>query len=255
MGVSWFKTKSARSPFQPQAFYLYPMASSGGTPACLVYTQTAGYRHGSIPKGIAAIRRLGREHGFAVVATEDPGRIRPDFLENFTALAFLNTSGNVLDAPGRRAVRAFIEAGNGFAGIHAACDTGYDWPWYRTLVGAWFRSHPLQQSAVVRVEDARHPSTRGLPRRWRRWDEWYDFRDNPREHVRVLAALDEGSYRGGTMGSDHPIVWCHENAGGRSWYTGCGHTQRSFADPVYLGHLLGGLRWVLGLEREADRGS
>ena len=109
-------------------------------PALLVYTQTAGFRHGSIPKAVAAIRKLGRERGFAVVATEDPGRIRPDFLEAFDALAFVNTSGNILDAEGRRAVRAFVEAGGGFAGIHAACDTGYDWPWYGALVGAWFGS-------------------------------------------------------------------------------------------------------------------
>src|SRR4051812_48050025 len=122
------------------------MASHGGvpanlatpsSPACLVFTQTAGYRHGCIPKGIAALRKLGRLHGFAVVATEDPERIRADFLEPFTAVVFLNTSGNVLDPQGREALHAFVEAGGGFAGIHAACDTGYDWPWYETLVGAW----------------------------------------------------------------------------------------------------------------------
>ncbi|MDQ3001624.1 MAG: ThuA domain-containing protein [Fibrobacterota bacterium] len=224
------------------------MSRPGVTPACLVFTQTAGYRHGCIPKGIAAVRRLGREHGFAVVATEDPERIRPDFLENFTAVAFLNTSGNVLDAPGREALQAFVEQGGGFAGIHAACDTGYDWPWYLTLVGAYFLSHPLQQKGVVRIEDREHASTQGMPDRWSRWDEWYDFRENPRGKVRVLATLDESTYRGGKMGTDHPIVWCHENAGGRSWYTGCGHTQRSFSDPVYLNHLLGGLRYAMKLD-------
>jgi type 1 glutamine amidotransferase len=63
----------------------------------------------------------------------------------------------------------------------------------------------------------------------------------------VLAALDETTYRGGGMGGDHPIVWCHENAGGRSWYTGLGHTSACFSDPLYLSHLRGGLRWALGL--------
>ena len=32
----------------------------------LVFTKTTGFRHDSIPAGIAAIRRLGREHGFSV---------------------------------------------------------------------------------------------------------------------------------------------------------------------------------------------
>jgi type 1 glutamine amidotransferase len=215
--------------------------------ALLVYTRTAGYRHASIPTALAALRRLGRENGFAVAATEDPGLIRPEFLEAFGALAFVNTSGEVLDPAGRKAVRAFVEAGGGFAGVHAACDTAYDWPWYGILVGARFRAHPRQQNAVVRIEDRRHPSTRGLPARWRRWDEWYDYRANPRPRVRVLATLDETTYRGGGMGDDHPIVWCHENAGGRSWYTGLGHTSACFSDPLCLSHLRGGLRWALGL--------
>lgn len=216
-------------------------------PALLVYTQTAGYRHGSIPKALAAIRRLGRENGFAVAATEDPMRIRPDFLCAFDAVAFVNTSGNVLDFEGRAALQDFVEKGGGFAGVHAACDTGYDWPWYGALAGAWFLAHPLQQNAIVRIEDGAHPSTSGLPAAWKRWDEWYDYRVNPRPKVRVLATLDESTYKGGKMGADHPIVWCHENAGGRSWYTGLGHTGRCFSDPLYLAHLLGGIRWALGL--------
>lgn len=216
-------------------------------PALLVYTQTAGYRHASIPKAIAAIRRLGRENGFAVSATEDPMALRPDFLKGFAALAFVNTSGNVLDFEGRAAVQAFVEGGGGFAGVHAACDTGYDWPWYGSLVGAWFQAHPVQQNAMVRIEDGAHPSTRGLPERWKRWDEWYDYRANPRPKVRVLATLDEATYRGGKMGEDHPIVWCHEAAGGRSWYTGLGHTGRAFSDPLYLAHVRGGLMWAMGL--------
>ena len=123
-------------------------------PAVLVYTQTAGYRHVCIPKALSALRRLGRENGFAVEATEDPMRIRGDVLEGFGAIAFVNTSGNVLDFEGREAMQAFVEGGGGFAGVHAACDTGYDWPWYGGLVGAWFLSHPLQrQNAIVRIED------------------------------------------------------------------------------------------------------
>jgi type 1 glutamine amidotransferase len=217
-------------------------------PALLVYTQTAGYRHASIPKALSAIRRLGRERGFAVDATEDPMRIRPDTLEDFGAVAFVNTSGNVLDFEGREALQAFVQAGGGFAGVHAACDTGYDWPWYGALAGAWFQSHPLRlQNAIVRIEDGTHPSTEGLPASWKRWDEWYDYGANPRGKVRVLAALDESTYSGGKMGQDHPIIWCHENLGGRSWYTGLGHTAACFSDPLYLSHLGGGLRWALGL--------
>jgi hypothetical protein len=61
-----------------------------------------------------------------------------------------------------------------------------------------------------------HPSTRGLPPVWERTDEWYNFRTNLGNAVRVLATLDEATYTGGTMGTEHPIAWCHMIDGGRS---------------------------------------
>ena len=44
--------------------------------AVLVFTRTTGFRHASIDDGVAAIRRLGASHGFAVDATEDPEQFR-----------------------------------------------------------------------------------------------------------------------------------------------------------------------------------
>jgi uncharacterized protein len=54
------------------------------------------------------------------------------------------------------------------------------------------------------------------------------------------------------MGADHPIVWCHQRLGGRSFYTGVGHTVESYADPDVRAHLLGGIRWAAGV-RGAER--
>ncbi|HKH77567.1 MAG TPA: ThuA domain-containing protein [Rubrobacteraceae bacterium] len=85
--------------------------------------------------------------------------------------------------------------------------------------------------------------TAGLPERWTRADEWYNFCTDPRNEVHVLAALDEGSYSPGegAMGSEHPISWCHDYDGGRSWYTGAGHTPESYRDDLFLEHLLGSI--------------
>ena len=227
------------------------MTSSLEKPALLLYTQTEGYRHKSMRQGIAAVKRLGIEHGFAVKASENREDFHGDNLKCFQAVCFLNTSGNILDTQGRTNFEAFVKSGGGFAGVHAACDTGYDWPWYETLVGAYFKRHPRGiHPAMVHIENAQHPSTRGLPKHWFRFDEWYDFRKNPREidGIRVLAVLDEATYYGGRMGADHPIIWCHERTGGRAWYTGLGHTQQCFRNPQYLLHLLGGLKYVLGQE-------
>ena len=161
----------------------------------------------------------------------------------------MSTTGDVLDADQQGAFERYIKAGGGYAGVHAASDTEYDWPWYGELVGAYFTSHPAQQQATIKVEDPAHPSTKDLPDRWSRFDEWYNFRANPRGKVHVLASLDETSYTPGTgaMGADHPFSWCRDYDGGRSWYTGAGHTQESYTDPLFLGHLLGGIETAAGV--------
>jgi Trehalose utilisation len=67
--------------------------------------------------------------------------------------------------------------------------------------------------------------------------------------VGVLATVDESSYApgSGAMGADHPIAWAHEYQGGRGWYTAGGHTEESYAEPLFRKHLLGGIRYAAGL--------
>ncbi|AEB47278.1 ThuA domain-containing protein [Micromonospora maris] len=216
----------------------------------LVFSKTAGFRHDSIPAGIRAIQQLGTANNFTVVTTEDGGAFTDTNLARFKAVIWLSTTGDVLNASQQSAFERYIRAGGGYVGVHAASDTEYDWAWYGQLVGAYFNSHPANQTATVKVEDYAHESTRHLPERWSRYDEWYNFRTNPRaRQVQVLASLDERSYSpgSGAMGHDHPIAWCQGYDGGRSWYTGGGHTQESFSDAAFLQHLLGGIQTAAGV--------
>ncbi|WP_330269548.1 ThuA domain-containing protein [Streptomyces griseorubiginosus] len=217
----------------------------------LVFSKTAGFRHDSIPEGVAAIRDLGTSNGFTVDATEDANAFTSRNLRRYDAVVFLSTTGDVLDPAGQRAFEGYIRHGGGYVGIHAAADTEYDWAFYGGLAGAYFQSHPAIQPATVVTEDRAHPSTSGLPPTWNRTDEWYNYRSNPRERVHVLASLDESSYTGGTMNGDHPIAWCQDYQGGRAFYTGFGHTKESYADPAFRGHLLGGIRYAIG-DAQAD---
>ncbi len=228
----------------------YDQASS--IPRVLVFSKTAGFRHGSIAAGIAAIKKLGQQNGFTVEATEDAAQFTDKNLVRFSTIIFLNTTGDVLDEIQQTAFERFIQGGGGYLGIHSAADTEYDWPWYGRLVGAYFKTHPAIQDATVIVADRGHPSTKHLPVRWQRRDEWYEFRANPRGDVHVLATLDESTYQGGGMGDDHPIAWCHEFDGGRSFYTAGGHTKESYAEPAFLQHLLGGIRWTAGIATEHE---
>ena len=215
--------------------------------AVLVFSKTGAFRHDSIPDGIAAIQELGKAHGFAVDNTEDAARLTDTELARYKVVVFLSTTGDILTDAQKAAFERHIRAGGGFVGIHSASDTEYGWAWYGRLVGAYFASHPAIQHATVHIEDLGHASTEGLPAVWERTDEWYNFRSNPRDHVHVLARVDETSYSGGKMGADHPIAWCQEIDGGRSWYTAMGHTKESYAEPLYRLHLLGGIESAAGI--------
>ncbi len=212
----------------------------------LVFSRTAGFRHDSIAAGTTAIRELGAANGFTVAATEDPAVFSASGLAPYEAVIFLNTTGDVLNAGQQTAFETYIKSGRGYVGVHAAADTEYDWPFYGELVGAYFASHPAIQQATVKVEDRAHAATAHLPRTWPRTDEWYNYRTNPRSTAHVLATLDESSYSGGGMGADHPHAWCKGYQGGRSFYTGGGHTQESYADQAFRQHLLGGIRYASG---------
>jgi len=213
----------------------------------LVFSKTTGFRHDSIPDGIAAVRALGAEHGFKADDTEDAARFTDATLAQYKVVMFLSTTGDILDPEQKAALERYIRSGGGFVGIHSASDTEYHWPWYGRLVGAWFASHPQIQHATIRIEDADHPSTKGLPASWERTDEWYNFRSDPRGAVHVLASLDESTYTGGAMGSDHPIAWCRNVDGGRSWYTAMGHTRESYTEPLFRLHLWGGIESSAGI--------
>ena len=206
----------------------------------LAFTKTAGFHHDSIPAAVDALRA---QHRYAVEVTDDAGAFTGRNLRRYAAVVFLLTTGDVLDPGQQRAFEGYIHRGGGYAGFHSATDTEYDWPFYGRLVGAYFKQHPAVQPATV---DVTAPFARAarLPRAWTRTDEWYDFRTNPRPHVHVLATLDESTYAGGTMGADHPLVWCHRSGGGRAWYSEMGHTPESWADPAFRRHVLAGLRFA-----------
>ncbi|GAA1657781.1 lectin [Saccharothrix algeriensis] len=223
-----------------------PAAAADAPYDVLVFSKTAGFRHDSIAVGTQAIRDLGAANSFTVTATEDANAFTTANLAQYEAVVFLNTTGDVLNDTQQAAFESYIRSGRGYVGVHAAADTEYGWAWYGNLVGAWFASHPAIQQANVKVEDRGHAATGHLPQTWTRTDEWYNYQTNARSTAHVLATLDESSYTGGGMGADHPHAWCKAFDGGRSFYTGGGHTQASYSEANFRNHLLGGIRYAAG---------
>ncbi|HMH32693.1 MAG TPA: ThuA domain-containing protein [Puia sp.] len=226
-------------------FMLTGFMHKKANPKILIFSKTNGFRHSSIPVGIAAIKKLGAENGFDVDATEDSTWFNSATLKQYAVLLFLSPTGTVFGPAEEKALQEYIHNGGGYVGIHAATDCEYKWPWYGQLAGAYFKSHPKQQQAKLLVVNKNHPATQFLPDTWERFDEWYNFKDlSPK--VTVLMKLDESSYTGGENGDNHPVCWYQEFEGGKAFYTALGHTDASYADPVYLKHILGGIQYAMG---------
>lgn len=216
----------------------------------LVFSKTAGYRHtSSIVAGKKYILELGKKNKFGVDTTESGEAFTPENLKQYAAVVFLCTTGNVLNDEQQKAFEQFIRNGAGYMGLHSSADTEYDWAWFGELNGAYFKNHPRPQEAIFNIVDSNNIATAHLPRPWKRSDELYNFKWIGTD-LHVLITIDESSYTGGGNGEDHPMAWYHEFDGGRGFYTALGHDNKSWEDPLYLQHVLGGIKYVMGANPE-----
>lgn len=217
------------------------------SPAILVFTKTTGFRHDSIPAGVAAVERIAAELGYGTEHTEDAGVHNPLDLARFAATVWLSPSGDVLDELERAALADFVTGGGGWCGVHGASTAEPSWPFFRELVGARFIGHPPGCTpGEIDVVDQDHLATAHLPKRWAWTDEWYSFDERPKGWE-VLLEADEETFAAGdlAMGHPHPIAWHRRLETGRCFYTALGHAAEAYEDDAFLAHLKGGLRSVL----------
>jgi len=230
-------------------------------PAVLVFSKTNGFRDGEqIEAANAAIVSLLDARGRDSFASENAAVFNAAALAKFDVVVLNSISGNVFTDPQREAFRAWIEAGGGVVALHGSGgDTRYDWRWYvETVIGAQFIGHtnaPTQfQEAAVLVDAPDHPAMQGLPREWRRTDEWYAFDRVPSGHgTRVLARLDEDSYAPPPeqrMG-EHPVIWTRCIGRGRVFYSALGHKAGTYAEPLHLRMIDNAIAWATDTPRDA----
>jgi len=211
----------------------------------LIFSKTVEFRHSSIETGVTSLTQFLESKNIQVDATENAIYFTEDSLKHYSAVIFLNTTGNVLNNIQQADFERYIQAGGGYIGIHAATDTEYNWPWYNKLVGAYFNGHPAIQEATVDIVKKNDPCCQHLPDDWSLDEEWYNFKSiNPT--IDVLMTLDESSYEGGTNGTDHPIVWKHHYDGGRAFYTAIGHQEATFSNQLYLQQVFAGIQFAIG---------
>lgn len=235
-----------------------PSAAAEKAPAfkALLFTKAVGYVHGSIPAGIQMVKEEAEENGFEVDQTDDSTVFNDAALAEYDVIIMLQNSGMVWDTDEQRAaMQKYVQSGGGVAAIHNTLDMGIEneFPWWDELIngGAHMPSHsPGVLQGTAKVADKVHPSTKGLPERWERPEEWYNFDVNPRGDVHVLVTADETTYNpgGDAMGADHPISWCRNAEGGKVWATAMGHDTPAYSEEEFRDHVIGGVKWAAGAE-------
>jgi PKD repeat protein/type 1 glutamine amidotransferase len=196
---------------------------------------------------VSAIRDLGESQDFGVTVTADVTAFTETYLKRFRTVVFAGTSGDVLSDAQEREFEAYFKEGGGFLALGDAINAEPEWDFLTGVLGARAKGEtPAATAATIKVADRGHVASRTLPQYWKHTDAYPNFDKNVRGVSHVLATVDENTYTGGAMGYDHPIAWCKNYQGGRSFYSGLS----SFTTDDAKEHLAGAIEWTGGV---ADR--
>jgi type 1 glutamine amidotransferase len=223
----------------------------------LVYTKNGkGYVHTNIPSAVAAIKEMGAQNGFSVDVSDDPSVFTEQNLKKYNALVFTSTNNEVFDTDEQKvALMRYVQAGGGFVGIHSVTGTERQWEWFKRLVGGTFVRHAKHQKFKQVIVDKNNLSTASIPANWEIDDEcYYVTTMNPDLHVVLahdLTTVDDKE-KPLWFGNSYPSAWYHEWDGGRQFYTALGHDGTMYNDPIFRKHILGGLEWVVSVNRKPD---
>ena len=239
----------------------------------LVLTFSGGFKHSSLALAEEIIAHIGKQTGvyeadclglYKKDAKDiDLSFLTADYLNRYDAVFFYTTTGDrerdLFTDEQKKAFAEYIHSGRGaFIGSHSAADTFYQWHEYNEIVGGYFDGHPWGANSdpvTIKVEDKNHPATRMLGDEWVIQDEIYQFKPGSfsRERSHVLLSLDNAktdmNKKGLNAGKegDYPVAWCHFYGDGRCFYTSLGHREDVWANKTFQEHLLGGIKWALGL--------
>ena len=171
-------------------------------------------------------------------------KLAPASLKNYDAVFFANTTGD-LPLPDKQGFIDWVSNGGAFLGAHSASDTFHPFRPYIEMLGGEFQTHGAQVTVDCINQDPKHPACAHLGETWKIHDEIYIMKSFERNKVHGLLTLDK--HPNNKTPGDHPIAWCKEFGKGKVFYTSLGHRVDVWENDVYQKHLLGGIKWALGL--------
>jgi type 1 glutamine amidotransferase len=243
----------------PYCAFLLAALSLSGVAAepkkVLVITVTKEFRHSSIPTAMKVLGELATKSkaftvDFAFTEEDLAVKTTPESLKKYDGFIFANTTG-VLPLADKAAFLNAIKSGKGFVGMHSASDTfhgkGTVDP-YTEMLGGEFEAHNEQVGVECLVQDRDHAATKPLGESFCiEREEIYLIKSYDASKVHELLVLDKHPNKKQQTGR-FPIAWCKEYGEGKVFYTSLGHREDVWMNETYQKHILGGIKWSLGLE-------
>ena len=184
---------------------------------------------------------------YEVELKESLAKLSPDNLKNYDGVIFANTTGN-LPLPDKQGFIDWVRDGHGFVAMHSGSDTFHGFRPYIEMLGGEFNGHGAQVGVECLVQDTKHPATKDLAESFCiEQEEIYLIKNFYRTQVHELLALDKHPNKKKEMGY-FPIAWCKDFGTGKVFYTSLGHNESVWENKRYQKHILGGIKWALGLE-------
>lgn len=178
---------------------------------------------------------------------ESLARLSPENLKQYDAVIFANTTGD-LPLPDKQGFIDWVKDGHGFIAMHSGSDTFHGFHPYIEMLGGEFRTHHAQAGVECLVMDPNHPATKPLGESFCiEQEEVYLIKSYDRTQVHELLGLDKHPNNKKEFGY-FPVAWCKDFGQGKVFYTSLGHRDEVWLNSRYQKHILGGIKWALGLE-------
>ncbi|MEJ7617592.1 MAG: ThuA domain-containing protein [Pyrinomonadaceae bacterium] len=221
----------------------------------LVVTVTKGFRHASIPTAEKMLEQLGAQSksftvDYARSDEELAAKMTMKALAAYDGVIFASTTGD-LPLPDRDGFLNWIKAGHAFIGIHAAADTFHNYAPFVEMINGEFKAHGPQIKVLTLNRDAKHPAMKDWGASREVYDEIYVYKNHDPAKVDLLMCLDKNPNEKDpqfNQAGSFPLAWSRTYGKGRVFYTALGHREDVLEADYFKTHLLGGIRWALGVK-------
>ena len=218
------------------------------------------------------------KYHFTYDSTNNWNNLNDSFLLKYQVVLFLDTRPDSLSQ--REAFQKYMEHGGAWMGFHfagfALTPSTYpqNWDWYHNqfLGSGEYKGNTWKPtSAVLRLEDSKHPATRHLPEAFSSTpNEWYSWKNDLKgnKNIKILLSIDSSSFPLGTgpklfeiwHNGYYPVVWT--NIKYNMIYLNMGHNDMdyghknngqlssTFSSPIQNQLIINSLLWLGNKEKK-----